>query len=59
MSWKGRIRRSMQPWPWWAIALLFFVENVLEVEEESIGKLYFHILLNLMFTDTFQPMHIL
>lgn len=24
MSWKGRVRRSMQPWSWWAIALLFF-----------------------------------
>nr|DAM57984.1 MAG TPA: hypothetical protein [Caudoviricetes sp.] len=29
------------------------------MEEESIGKLYFHILLKLMFTGTFQPTHIL
>lgn len=31
-----------------------FVENVIEVEEESAGKLYFHTLLNAMFTGTFQ-----
>lgn len=59
MSWKGRVRRSMQPWPWWAIALLFFVANVIEVEEESTGKLYFHTLLNAILTGTFQPTHIL
>nr|DAW96110.1 MAG TPA: protein of unknown function (DUF883) [Bacteriophage sp.] len=31
MSWKGRVRRSMQPWPWWAIALLFFVAFLLKM----------------------------
>nr|DAM57983.1 MAG TPA: protein of unknown function (DUF883) [Caudoviricetes sp.] len=31
MSWKGRVRRSIQPWPWWAIALLFFVAFLLKM----------------------------
>ena len=41
------------------ILCCIFVENVIEVEEESTGKLYFHTLLNSMFTGTFQPTHIL
>ena len=37
----------------------FYKYHVIEVEEDSTGKLYFHTLLKLMFTGTFQPTHIL
>ena len=40
------------------ILCCIFVENVLEVEEESAGKLYFHTLLNAILTGTFQSTHI-
>ncbi len=36
------------------ILCCIFVENDIEVEEESTGKLYFHILLNAILTGTFQ-----
>ena len=36
------------------ILCCIFVENVIEVEEDSTGKLYFHTLLNAILTGTFQ-----